>query len=121
MVNVEPFDTAPFVDTVTVAVPVAAMRFAPTVPVNWLALPNVVARGVPFHNIVEPAANRAPFTIRANAGPPACADGGLILLIDGVEGAIVKVVLFDTEPLVLTVTTAEPCEAMRLPLTVPVS
>ena len=64
MVNVELLDTAPFVLTVTVAVPCAAMRLAPTVPVNWLALPKVVGRADPFHKIVELAANPEPFTMR---------------------------------------------------------
>jgi hypothetical protein len=47
-----------------------AMSEAEMVAVNWLPLPNVVGRGLPFQRIVAPSTNPAPFTTRGNAGPP---------------------------------------------------
>jgi hypothetical protein len=88
-----------------------------------VALPKVVAKAVPFHKMVELAVNPEPFTVKANAGPLACAIEGLRLLIVGfpVAGEIVKVEPLDTVPSVLTVIAADPCVAMRLAPTAPVS
>lgn len=49
IVNIELLDTAPFVPTVTAAVPCAAIRLAATVVVSWVAPTKVVGRGTPFH------------------------------------------------------------------------
>jgi len=56
-----------------------------------------------------------------NAALPACTDDGLRLVTVGTAGAIVKIELFDTTPLVLTVTVAAPCVPIRLELTAPVN
>ena len=123
IVKVELLDTVPFVLTATVAVPCAAMRLAPTAPVNWLALPNAVGRADPFHKIVELALNPEPVTVRVNAIPPACADDGLrpLMVTFAVAGVMVNVALLETTPLLLTVTATVPCVVMRLAPTAPVN
>jgi len=119
IVNVTLLDVAPLVLTTIAADPWVAMRLAVTAPVNWFELTKDVDRGVPSQEILELAANPAPFTVSRNPAPPACALAGMRLLI--VEVAIVNVELLDTVPLVLTVTAADPCIAIRLAATSPVS
>jgi len=121
MVNVEPLETSAVVLTVMVAEPCVAMSPASIVPVNWLALPKNVATGEPFHKMTELAANPEPFTVRVKAAPPACAVDGLRLLMFGVAGPIVNIELLETAPFVPTVTGADPCAAMRVAPTAPVS
>ena len=86
IVKTDPFDTVPPPFTVTVAVPCEAMRLAATVAVNWLALTKVVGNGDPLQRTVEPAVNPAPFTVRLNCGPPACAVDGLSVVTAGPVG-----------------------------------
>ena len=105
---------APFVVTVTVAVPGEAMRFAAMAAVNRAGLTNVVAKESPFQRTVELAANPKPLTVRINAAPPACAVDGFKLLICGAAGVIVNVELLLGAPFAeLTVTVTLPGEAMR--------
>src|ERR1017187_8949320 len=48
---------------------------------NWVALTNVVTRGVRAHWTVEPSTKRSPVTVRVTAGPPATAEVGLRLMM----------------------------------------
>src|ERR1017187_2722591 len=68
--KVRVLDGPPSLSTVTVAVPLAAMRGAGTAAVNWVALTNLVTSGAPFHCTVEVAANPAPARVRVKAAPP---------------------------------------------------
>jgi len=120
-VKVEPAVTAPFVLTVTVAVPADAMRFAATAHVSDVALPKVVGSAAPFHIMVEFDAKPEPLTVRLNAAPPACADDGFRLLIIETPAPIVKVELLLVMLLVFTVTAAVPWVAMKLAATAAVN
>jgi len=113
IVNARPLDTTPFVLTVTVAVPCAAMRLPSTVPDSWLVLPKNVARGVPFQKIAEFVLNPDPFTVRVKADPPAGAEEGLRLVMLA-PGVIVNVAVFETVPLLLTETMTFPCVVNKL-------
>jgi hypothetical protein len=84
--------------------------------VNWFALTNVVGSEDPFHETVEFAVKPKPLTVRVNAGPPACAEGGarLVMVGAGFAALIVKLKLLLTVPAALTATEAIPGEAIRL-------
>src|ERR1017187_10019285 len=82
MVKARALDGPPSLSTVTVAVPLAAMRAAGTLAVNWEALTNLVMRGAPFHCTVEVVPNPAPARVRVKAVPPGAAELGLRLARD---------------------------------------
>jgi hypothetical protein len=63
-----------------------SIRPAGTGAVNCVALTKEVASGAPFHITVEPELNPEPFTVSVKPGPPASAELGLMLVIDGAEG-----------------------------------
>jgi hypothetical protein len=111
-VNVTAFDPTPPDTTVTWAVPALAMRFAGTEAVNRLLLTNVVVSWVPFHCTAAADWNPLPFTVSVNAGPPAVAVVGEILLMFG-PLAIVKVTTFVVKVFDTTVTWAVPGVAIR--------
>jgi hypothetical protein len=46
--------------------------------VSWVPLIKVVARELPFHRIVAPLTNPAPFTASVNAIPPGTAAAGTV-------------------------------------------
>jgi len=71
------------VNTVTDAVPAAAMSAAAIEAVSWVADTYVVVRLVPFHWIVELDAKLLPLTVSVKAVPPAVPDEGLRLVIAG--------------------------------------
>jgi hypothetical protein len=100
--------------TVTLAVPAVAIRLAGTAAVNCVALTNVVVNAVLPHCTVAPEIKFAPFTVRANAAPPAVADEGERLVIVGGAWLIVNVAPVDVPPELVTVTVAEPAVAIRL-------
>src|SRR5262245_11589569 len=78
MVNGRAFDRLPSgLATVTWAVPAAAMSAAVIAAVSWVALPNVVARLLPFHRTLVPLTKFEPVTVSVNPGPPACAELGV--------------------------------------------
>jgi len=77
--------------TVTDADPLLAISAAPMGAVSWLALTNVVVRGVEFQTIWAPERKPAPLTVSVNAEPPAMADGGVRLLMVAVGPWIAKV------------------------------
>ncbi len=76
--------------TVTLAVPAVAMRFVGTVAVNCVALPKVVASGVPFQFTVAPEAKFVPFTVRVKPRPPAGVVAGERLVMVGPTELTVK-------------------------------
>lgn len=73
------FDTPPpglGFDTVTETRLAVAMSEARMVAVSWVPLMKVVARAFPFHRIVAPFTNPAPFTASVNPGPPGTVAAG---------------------------------------------
>jgi len=83
------------------------MRFAATVAVNLLLFTNVVASPVPFHCTAAPDWKPLPFTVNVNAGAPATAVLGLMLVMCG-PLTTVKFATFDVNPFDRTVTEAVP-------------
>src|ERR1035441_2924568 len=79
MVKVSALEGPPSPVTVTLAVPLVAMRAAGTPAVNWGARTSVLTSGAPFHCTVELAANPAPARVRVKAAPPGAVELGLRL------------------------------------------
>ena len=77
--------------TVTLAVPADAMSAAVIDAVNCVLLTNVVVRLEPFHCTVEVLSKLVPFTVSVNDAPPASAEAGLKLEMDGTGFFTVKV------------------------------
>src|SRR6266478_9867995 len=76
MVKVIAFEAPPPGDelnTVTWAIPAAAISLAGIEAVNCVLFTNVVARSLAFQRTTEPATKFMPFTIRVKAAPPAVA------------------------------------------------
>src|SRR5690242_19280045 len=63
----------PGVTTVIGATPSVATRSAGIVKVSWVALTNVVGKGVRPQFTVEPLTKRSPVTVTVGPGPPATA------------------------------------------------
>ena len=59
------------VRTLTVAVPMAAIKPAGTAAASCVELPKVVARALPFHSTVFPEIKLLPLTVKVNAELPA--------------------------------------------------
>ena len=118
IVKGSPFDTPPVSLTVTVAPPAVAVRLAATVALNWVALTKVVGRGtlpaVPAHCTTAALSKFVPMTVSDNAGPPATAVFGLIEVIVGGAGEIVKGRPLDVPLSLDTVTVTDPGIAIRL-------
>ena len=123
MVNVTAFDVPPpgaGLNTVTLAVPAAAMSLAGIDAVNCAALTKVVARSDPFHRTAESATKFVPITVNVKAEPPAVAEDGFKLLVAGTgldaTGALmVNVTALDVPPPgagLKTVTLAAPAVAI---------
>jgi hypothetical protein len=90
-VNVCAFEVPPpgvGLNTVTVAVPVAAMSLAGIAAVNWVEETKVVARADPFHRTTEPLMKFVPLTVRVKAAPPAATELGVsdVVAGEGFEG-----------------------------------
>src|ERR1019366_9125888 len=115
MVKVRALDGPPSLSTVTVAVPLAAMRAAGTAAVNWEALTNLVTSGAPFHCTVEVAENPEPARVRVKAVPPGAAELGLRLARDaaGVDEMESGSWLEETGPSLTTVILAVPVAAIK--------
>jgi len=94
MVKGTAFEVTPPDDTVICAVPTAAIRLASTGAVNWFALTTLVASAVWFQCTIASEPNPLPITVKVNAGPPAVAAFGLMLLMAG-AGATVKLTAFE--------------------------
>lgn len=79
MVKVSAFDAPPpgvGLETLTLAVPPAAMSVDGTVAVTFAALTNVVTRFAPFHWMWAPLTKLDPFTVKVKDAPPATALAG---------------------------------------------
>src|SRR5205085_1259308 len=63
-------------NTVTCAVPAAAMSAPAMVAVNCPLFTNVVERSVPFQRTTAPDTKKNPFTVRVKPAPPAVAEDG---------------------------------------------
>ncbi len=104
------------VNTVTFAVPAAAMSEAGIAAVNRDGETYVVVRLAPFHCTIESAMKPLPFTVSVKAEPPAVRDKGLKFEIVGAGGSvIVKLWAFEVPPPgagLNTVTLAVPAAAM---------
>src|SRR5216117_1711707 len=105
--------------TVTEALPALEMSLAGIEAVIWVALTNAVVRFPPFQRTTDAATKPLPLTVRTNAGPPASADVGLMLLTlgAGFTGMMVKPAALEVPPPgegLKTVTEAEPPLATSL-------
>jgi len=79
----EEFDTVWPSTTVMLTGPATTIRLAGTVAVNCVEFTYVVDNGEPFQSTTAPDANAVPFTVSANAGPPAFSKVELSELIVG--------------------------------------
>jgi hypothetical protein len=87
IVYANPLDVPPpgaGVETVTIAVPPAAMSAAVIAACKLVPETNVVARALPFHCTVEADTKLVPVTVNVNAAPPAVAE---FVLKDAIVGA----------------------------------
>jgi len=108
--------------TLTVALPVAAIRLAGTEAVNCVPLTKVVVRAKPLHSTVAPERNPVPFTASVKETPVAVAELGFRLVMAGTSGLIVKLTALEIAPPgFFTVTLALPEAAIRLAATDAVS
>ena len=104
-------------NTVTCAVPVAAMSAAVMETRSCVALEKTVVRFDPFHRTVAPETKPVPFTVRLNAAVPATAVDGAneVIVGTGLDVEIVNVMAFEVPPPgagLNTVTCALPATAM---------
>jgi hypothetical protein len=104
MVSVSELDVPPpgvGFTTVIAAVPGDAMSAAVIAAVNWVALTNVVVRGLPFQFAVDPFMKLVPVSVNVNAAPPAPVVAGEIAVSvgTGFGAVIVKVSALDVVPL----------------------
>jgi hypothetical protein len=123
MVNVWALEVPPpgaGLNTVTWAVPAAAMSVAGIDAVNWVEEINVVARSAPFQRTTEFVTKLVPFTVNVNAAPPAVAELGASPLVVGTGlllALIVNVCALEVPPPGVglnTVTDAVPAIAMSV-------
>jgi hypothetical protein len=111
----------PSAETLTEAVPAAAIRFAGMVVVNWTEDTNVVGKAAPFQRMVVSSVKPKPFTARVKAGLPATALPG-VRLVSVKGGSMVKESGDgETCPGAETPTDAVPAVATRLSGTIAVS
>jgi hypothetical protein len=105
--------------TLTMAVPMPAIRLAGIAAVICVALTAVVGTVVPFHCTAAPEVNPVPFTVNVKAAVPAATVLGLSDVMVGMAGARVTLrpVLVVAEPPTesVTVTTTLYGEFTRLP------
>ena len=84
-VNVAPAEVPLTLLTVTLAVPVVAIRLAGMAAVNWVALMKVVARAVAPHEEVVVAVKFVPLMVSVKAAEPATSVVGFRLVMEGGE------------------------------------
>src|SRR5262247_2579823 len=77
------------VTTVMFSVPPLAMSLARIEALSEVALPNIVARWLPFTCTTELPPKFVPATARVNAGPLDVTEVGLIVVIVGAAGGVV--------------------------------
>jgi hypothetical protein len=117
IVNTSAFDVPPpgaGLNTVTLAVPAAAMSLAGIAAVTCVVLKYVVVRLDPFQRTTDELTKPDPFTVSVNAGPPGVALLGESEVSAGMGLLIVSVRAFDVSPSSgsNTVTLAVPALAM---------
>jgi hypothetical protein len=125
-VKLTPFEVPPpgaALVTVTDGVPAVAMALAGMV--TWICVDvtefGAIPVSAPKFTVLAPLTKFVPFTVNANAAPPAVALVGEIVVIVGTglaAGLIVKVTLFEVPPAAVTVTPGVPAAAMSLAGTV---
>jgi len=114
-------------NTVTWAVPAAAMSAAVIAAVNWVEETKVVVRSAPFQRTTDPETKFVPFTVSVNAAPPAVREDGLRLVVVGTGLAgllMVKIWALEVPPPgagLNTVTWAVPAVAISAALIAAVS
>jgi hypothetical protein len=120
MVNVTAFDAAPpLLVAVTCTVPACVIRSAVTAAESCVPLIKLVFSFIPFHNTAAPEKKPVPVTANENAGPPASALAGAMLVMVGAPGKMVKATAFEGGPFGLEIVIwAEPGCAMRFAGTV---
>src|SRR6202012_5154027 len=92
MARTTEFDAGPVgLASVTCADPTWLIRWAGTAAVTCVALPKVVARGVPFKDTTAPDWKPVPTTVIVNVGPPTVTLDGEILVMTGGGAVIVNV------------------------------
>lgn len=124
MVKVAGFDCVPpGLSTLTAPVPGAAIRFADTEAVNWVALLKAVDKFAPFHCTPAPATKFVPVTVSAKPGLPARREFGLRAVMVGTTGdVIVKVAALEgAAPGLSTVTLTVPAATISPAVTAAVS
>ena len=107
--------------TLTLAVPIEAVRLAGIDAVSCVALTNAVANAFPFHCRIDPDTNPEPTAVSVRADPPAAAELGLRLLNVSVAVIVNGTGADAAPPGLITVTLAVPAEAIRIPVTEAVS
>jgi hypothetical protein len=121
MVKMAAAEVPVVVETVTLALPIAATRAAGTSVVNSVALMNVVVSGVVPKITRDPLRKFVPFTVKPNDELPSAIEFGLKLPIAGSGKPIVNFDGKEVPPPVVTVTFAVPGVAIRLAGTVTVN
>src|SRR5207249_4387086 len=113
----------PGLKTVTPAGPGCAMSARPICAVNCVLLTKAVGRLLPFHLTCEPAMKFDPLMVSVNAGPPAGAEEGMSVAIEGTgfwpDAVILNGSAFDVPPPGVGLTTvrlAEPEAAISAAL-----
>jgi len=122
--NANAFDAPPpgvGFETLTFAVPAVAISDALIAAVTCVELTNVVVREEPFQSTLDPLTKFVPFTVKVNAGPPACAPVGDRETAVGSGLSIVKGSELEVCPPLKTVTAAVPAVSKSLAGTVAVS
>lgn len=114
----------PMLTTVICAVPGCVIRSEVTAATSCVGLMKLVFRVVVFQMTAEPAAKPVPVTVKENAGPPADAVAGEMLLITTIGGGgsvTEKATALDPIVPLLTTTLYVPSAATRLAVTTAVN
>src|SRR5690349_6150560 len=106
IVNGSAFDVAPWVTTVTDALPAAATSDAGTGAVTSLSLTNVVASGLPFQFTTESEPSSVPVTVSVNPPLPATTTDGPSASSTGFAVTTLKEIPFVAVPEMETVMVA---------------
>ena len=84
--------------TLTLALPVVAIRLAGTAAVNWALVTKVVLSGDPFHKTMALFRNPVPFATRVKVGPPTVAAFGVIVVSVSCGELVTKVRTLESTP-----------------------
>ncbi len=105
-------------ETPTNAVPTEAIKLAGTVAVSCPALTKLVLRDAPFQVTTVAVVKPEPLAVRVNAGPPATAVLGEMLVSVSAGALMVKISVFEVWLLLFALIEAEPASAIRFAGTV---